>query len=235
MSKTRCLGLVGGLGVGAAVHYYQSLAEAHQKHDRMMDIVITHADVSRVYEYVQAADREGLADYLIGFISRMHAAGAEIAVIPAVTPHFCIRELVSRSPIPVINLFESLNEELSKRSVRRVAVFGTRFVVESALFGFLDQVQIVSPRPEEVNEIHQIYTKLAQEGKGSEEQHRRLTGLAHTLCTRDEVDAILLAGTDLALVFNQSNTDFPHVDCAEVHIQAIFKQLFFALGNLFSP
>jgi aspartate racemase len=226
MSKTRCLGLVGGLGVGAAVHYYQLLAEAHQKHDRTMDIVITHAEVSRVYEYVQAADREGLADYLIGFINRMHAAGAEVAAIPAVTPHFCIRELVSRSPIPVINLFESVNEELSKRDVRRVAVFGTRFVVESALFGFLDQVQIVSPQPEEVNEIHQIYTKLAQDGKGSEEQHTRLTDLAHTLCTRDEVDAILLAGTDLALVFNQSNTDFPHVDCAEVHIRAIFKQLF---------
>ena len=225
MSKTRCLGLVGGLGVGATIHYYQSLAEAHQKHNRTMDIVITHAEVSRVYDFVQAGDREGLADYLIGFISRMHAAGAEVAAIPAVTPHFCIRELVPRSPIPVVNLFESLSEELSKRSVRRVAVFGTRFVIESALFGFLDQVQIVSPRPEEVNEIHQIYSKLAQEGKGSEEQYERLTDLAHTLCTRDEVEAILLAGTDLALVFNKSNTHFPHVDCAEVHIRAIFKHL----------
>jgi aspartate racemase len=225
MSKTRCLGLVGGLGVGATIHYYQALAEAHQKHHRTMDIVITHAEVSRVYDRVQASDRVGLADYLIGFISRMHAAGAEVAAIPAVTPHFCIRELVSRSPIPVINLFESLNEELSKRNVRRVAVFGTRFVVDSALFGFLDQVQIVSPRPEEVDEIHQIYTKLAQEGKGSDEQHRKLTDLAHTLCTRDEVDAILLAGTDLALVFNKSNTHFPHVDCAGVHIRAIFEQV----------
>src|SRR6478736_5465044 len=127
MSKTRRLGLVGGLGVGATIHYYQSLAEAHQKHNRTLDIVITHAEVSRVYEYVQAADREGLADYLIGFISRMRAAGAEVAAIPAVTPHFCIRELVARSPIPVVNLFESVNEELSKRGVRRVAVFGTRF------------------------------------------------------------------------------------------------------------
>ncbi len=225
MSKTRCLGLVGGLGVGATIHYYQSLAEAHQKHDRTMDIVITHAETSRVYEYVQAGDREGLANYLIGFIRRLHAAGAEVAAIPAVTPHFCIRELVSRSPLPVINLFESLNEELSTRGIRRVAVFGTRFVIDSALFSFLDRVQIISPRQEEVNEIHQIYSKLAQEGKGSEEQHRKLTDLAHTLCTRDEVDVILLAGTDLALIFNESNTDFPHVDCAGVHIRAIIEQL----------
>jgi aspartate racemase len=234
MSKTRCLGLVGGLGVGATVHYYQSLAKAHQEHDRTMDIVITHAETSRVYDRVQAGDREGLADYLVGFIRRLHAAGAEVAAIPAVTPHFCIRELVARSPLPVINLFKSLNEELSTRSVRRVAVFGTRFVIESDLFGFLDRVQIISPRPEEVDEIHQIYSKLAQEGKGSEEQHRRLTDLAHTLCTRDQVDAILLAGTDLASLFNESNTDFPHVDCGGGHIQAIFKQLLRSADNHFS-
>lgn len=225
MSKTRCLGLVGGLGVRATVHYYQSLAQANLKHDRTMDIVITHAEVSRVYEYVQAGDREGLANYLVGFIRRLHAAGAEVAAIPAVTPHFCICELVSRSPLPIINLFASLNQELSTRSVRRVAVFGTRFVIESAMFGFLDQVQIVFPTPEEVNEIHQIYSKLAHEGRGAEEEHRRLTDLAHTLCTRDQVDAILLAGTDLASIFNESNTDFPHVDCAGVHIRAIFEQL----------
>ena len=86
-------------------------------------------------------------------------------------------------------------------------------------------MQIISPKPEEVNEIHEIYSKLAQEGKGSEEQHRTLTNLAHTLCARDELDAILLAGTDLALVFNESNTDFPSVDCAGLHIRAIFKEL----------
>jgi aspartate racemase len=225
MGKTRCLGLVGGLGVGAAVHYYQSLAKSHQEHGRSMDIVITHAETSRVFEYVQAGDRVGLADYLIGFISRLQASGAVVAAIPAVTPHFCIRELVSRSPLPVIDLFESLNEELSTRKAHRVAVFGTRFVIESALFGFLDRVQIISPTPEEVNEIHEIYSKLTQEGKGSEEQHRRLTDLAHTLCTRDQVDAILLAGTDLMLLSSESNTDFPHVDCAGLHIRAIFKEL----------
>jgi aspartate racemase len=76
MSKTRCLGLLGGLGGGATVHYYQSLAQAHQKHDRSMDIVIAHAEVSRVFECVQAGDREGLANYLLEFIRRLHAAGA---------------------------------------------------------------------------------------------------------------------------------------------------------------
>jgi aspartate racemase len=45
--------------------------------------------------------------------------------------------------------------------------------------------------------------------------------LAETLIRRDGVDAILLAGTDLALIFNESNITFPHVDCARVHLNAI--------------
>ena len=52
-----------------------------------------------------------------------------------------------------------------------------------------------------------------------------LTKLADTLRQRDGVDAIILAGTDLCLLFDESNTDFPHVDCSHVHIKAIMRSL----------
>jgi aspartate racemase len=39
------------------------------------------------------------------------------------------------------------------------------------------------------------------------------------------VDAIVLAGTDLALIFDETNTDFPHLDCTKAHIQAILRVL----------
>jgi hypothetical protein len=37
------------------------------------------------------------------------------------------------------------------------------------------------------------------------------------------VDAILLAGTDLSFVFGPENTDFPHLDGARVHLDAIMR------------
>jgi aspartate racemase len=39
------------------------------------------------------------------------------------------------------------------------------------------------------------------------------------------LNAIILAGTDLSFVFDESNTDFPHVDGARVHINAIMDEL----------
>jgi len=90
----------------------------------------------------------------------------------------------------------------------------------------LPGVEIVKPRAAEIDAIHETYVQLAKEGVGSAEQYDRLRRIAHTLCDRDGVDAIVLAGTDLSLVFTPANTDFPHIDGARVHIRAIMRRLF---------
>jgi aspartate racemase len=55
------------------------------------------------------------------------------------------------------------------------------------------------------------------------EQHREVFVRAGNVLTKDlGCEAIMLAGTDLALVFNsQSDPGFRVFDCAEVHAEAI--------------
>ena len=225
MNTGKCLGLVGGLGVGAAVHYYTNLAKAHHAQGRTMELVMAHAEPPRVMEFIRAGDRDGLANYLNGYIQRMQAAGAEIAVVPAVTPHYCIRELLAVSPLPVLNIFDPLNRELATRGLKRVAVLGTRFTIETDLFGQVPGVAFSRPQPDEIDRIHEIYTRLALSGEATPEQHKQLTDVAHRLIECDRVDTVLLAGTDLALLFDETNTDFPHVDCAALHIRAIVEEM----------
>ena len=217
------MGLLGGLGVGATIHYYRNLVRGHDEQGSTLDVVITHSETSRVFEYVQAGDRDGLAGYLLGFIRRLQAAGAEFAAIPAITPHYCIRELIAVSPLPLFNIFDPVVEEFAARSIRRVAVFGTRYVMESSLYGMAGNVEIIRPTGEEMEAIHGTYLELLEKGVGTEEQHRNLTAIAHTLQRRDGADAILLAGTDLAVLFNEGNTEFPYVDCADLHLRRILK------------
>jgi aspartate racemase len=225
MKRTRCLGLVGGLGVGAAVHYNQGLAKAHASQGVPLDLVMAHAETDRIFEYVQAGDRMGMAEYLAGFAHRLKAAGAEFVAVPAVTPHFCVRELVAISPLPVLSIIEPLADEIRARGVRRVAVFGTRFVIESRLFGLVEGVEFCHPSAEEIEYIHATYKELAQSGRGTEEQFAGLTRVAHALSEREKVDAILMAGTDLSLLFNDTNTTFPSIDCAALHIRRILQSI----------
>jgi aspartate racemase len=47
--------------------------------------------------------------------------------------------------------------------------------------------------------------------------------LADTLCRRDGVEAIVLAGTDFAVMFDEATTPLPHVDCTRAHINFIMQ------------
>lgn len=223
--QRRCLGLVGGLGVGATVHYYRELVKEHAALGAVANIVMVHADMQRVLGEAGAGRTAELAAYLAALISRMARAGAEVAAIPAVTPHICALELARLSPIPIVNLIDVIAEEIRARRIRRVAMFGTRFSVESRMFGQLKGIDVVLPQPDEISFVHETYLAMANAQHATDQQYRDLRQLAFTLIERDSVEAIVLAGTDLSLVFNEANTDFPHVDGAHVHVQAIMREL----------
>jgi aspartate racemase len=223
--EDRCLGLVAGLGVGAAVHYYQQLAQAYEGRQSALRLLMAHADMRRAVRCVEAGDRKALAEYLCSLIEQMCAGGAEIAAVPAVTPHICVNELKAISPLPLVDILDAVADEVRSAGFRRVALFGTRFTIQNAFFGALDGVDVVSPRPEEIDAIHTAYFAMASAGAATSEQYDTLTRIAHTLCSRDKVEAILLAGTDLALIFNESTISFPYLDCAAAHIRAILEQL----------
>ena len=219
------IGLLGGLGVGAAIHYYRELAAAHDDVRQPMQLAMVHASISKVTSYAAQGDRQGLAAYLSGFLGQLKAAGATIGVLPAVTPHLCIDELKAITPIPVLDLTKVVSDHLQERKLSKVALFGTRFVVESDIYGRLQGVDVVRPRESEVAFIHDAYTQLAYSGRASEEHRERLVSLADTLQKRDGVEAIVLAGTDFAVMFNAANTPFPHVDCTRAHIAVIMRTM----------
>ncbi|HJZ97821.1 MAG TPA: hypothetical protein VKE70_15025, partial [Candidatus Solibacter sp.] len=86
------------------------------------------------------------------------------------------------------------------------------------MFGMLDGIDVHVP--DQAGAIHDAYLQIA--GGGDSAAGRAvLVSIAREL----PVDAIVLAGTDLALVFDESNTEFPHVDGAKVHIDAIVRRL----------
>ena len=225
MAKSRCLGLLGGVGVGAAAYYYREIARAVEAAGLELDLVMVHAETPRVLEYVGAGDRAGLETYFNGFFGRMKAAGAEVAAIPSVTSHFSIKELQATSPLPIVVLFDAVAQEATRRGIRRVAVFGTRFVIQSELYGRVPGLEYVRAQPEEVDFIHTTYLRIALDGFGTDEQYRGLRELALRLIERERLDAVVLGGTDLALLFNESNTDFPVLDCAALHVKTIVRAM----------
>ena len=64
---------------------------------------------------------------------------------------------------------------------------------------------------------------MAASGAATDVQRAVFTTAYHRLLKDSGVEAIMLGGTDLALVFNEQTTDFPLVDCAGIHVEAIVR------------
>jgi len=219
----RCLGLVGGLGPGATFYYYRGLLAAHEAAGRTARLLIAHVDVNRVRGFVENNERVGLARYLASFISSLAAGGAEMVAIVAITPHICAAELTAISPLPLIDIVSEVAAEIHARGLKRVALLGTRFTVESRMFDRLG-VDVIMPKAEEIEQIHNAYMDVLYD-RSTPAQIDGLRQLARTLIARDGAQAVLLAGTDLSMVLNEDNAGFPTIDCAAAHITTIGKRL----------
>ena len=218
-----CVGIVGGLGVDATVHYYERITASARARGFVPDLAIVHADVDTGQNLIRAGRLDQLAAYLAGFVERLAKAGAEHAVLPAVTPHICINELSPLLPIPLINIVEVLAAELVHQRIRRVGLLGSIFTVQGSLWGQLAGIDIVKPRPDEIAFIGAAYQRIL-DGKTDPADADRFREIAKALQGRG-AETILIAGTDLVMLFDEQTAGFPCLDVARLHIDAIVEAL----------
>ena len=224
MTKS-CVGIVGGLGVGATIHYYEKITAACKARGMVPDLAFVHADVDYGQALIRAGKLDELASYLATFIDRLGRAGADAAVLPAVTPHICIAQLRERTRLPIINIVDPITAELQARRIKRVALFGTIFTMQGSLWGQLTHAEIVKPQTDEMDFIGKAYQRILDTQKADPDDAAGLRRIAADLQRRDDVEAILLAGTDLALMFDEETAGFPAIDVARLHIDAIVGRL----------
>jgi aspartate racemase len=97
--------------------------------------------------------------------------------------------------------------------------------MEGSLWGQLADVEIVKPRPDEIAYIGKAYQRILDTQKADAADATGLRRIAADLARRDSVEVILLAGTDLAVMFDEATAGFPAIDVARLHIDAIVERL----------
>ena len=220
-----CVGIVGGLGVGATVHYYEKIAAACKARSFVPDLLFNHADANTGQVFIRAGRLDQLGDYLAPYIDQLATGGAQAVAIPAVTPHIAIAEIKARTKVPLINIMETLGAELRAKKLKRVALFGTIYTMQGSLWGQVTDAEIVKPQPDEMKFVGEAYQRLLDTQTPAPGDIERLREIAATLQKRDGIETILLAGTDLTVIFDEANAGFPCIDVARPHIEAIVERL----------
>ena len=215
------IGLIGGIGPVATVFYYERIVQAFAASAQSLRLTIAHTSALELSRNVAA----GLVDKQAAEFSRvtgqLAAAGADLVVITSMGGHFCAREFAALSPLPMISGPDAVADYLKRQGMRRVGVLGTRVVMQTCLYGALSELEPIAPVGDDLTQVNEDYIAMAIAGTASPAQRERLLGAGHSLVHNQGAEVVLLGGTDLNLVYDGVALDFPVIDSATVHVDAI--------------
>ncbi len=222
MSETALIGLIGGLGPAATVHYYRGLLAIAARHGVTLRLLINQADMSLLVPAANRGDVETVADHLYARLEELERGGAELLAIPAVTPHMAMPLLKPRLSRPIVDILAETDRVLRAQGVRRVALMGTRATVAGRFFGRLEAT-VVDPAPGEIEAVHTLYFKLVDDERCDAGTAASLRRLAQHYFDTLGIDTLLLAGTDLCVAPPETWDGMTITDCAQLHMEAIVE------------
>ena len=87
--------------------------------------------------------------------------------------------------------------------------------MESGFYGALGDVVVIAPGPEWIDDVHTNYLSMAKSGVCSQQQRQVFYNAGQRMVADENIEAVLLAGTDLVLAFRGENPSFRVFDCAQ--------------------
>ena len=217
------IGLIGGIGPAATDFYYRRLISTFAGKQAGLELTIVHADAPTLLGNLANNDAATQVAIYTRLTNRLTAAGAECVAVTSVAGHFCIEAFKTSSVLPVIDLVSEVNQAIGRRGFERIGILGTRTVMETRLYGGVSRVEIVPPSGRDLEDVHRAYVAMAASGIITRAQRAIFAAVSNRLIKDSGVEAIMLGGTDLALAFNERDAEFPLIDCAGIHADAIAK------------
>ncbi|MEM9279755.1 MAG: amino acid racemase [Pseudomonadota bacterium] len=221
------IGLIGGIGPAATDYYYQRIIRAFEAAERPLELTTVHASSSTLLKNLAKNSVEEQVAIYERLTKRLAAAGAGCVVVTSIAGHFCIEPFKKISPLPVIDMIEETGKAVGKLGYERIGILGTRTVMQTRFYGGITSAEIIPPEGHQLDAVHEAYVTMAAAGTVNNQQREVFAEACKTLLEERKADAILLGGTDLALVYQEGSTGFPIIDCAAIHCDAVVK---WALG-----
>lgn len=231
MNNPKILGILGGLGPESTVDYYRLIQDRYRAlrpDGSYPQIILNSVDAGRIVGPMFQGRHDEVVAYLAAELDRLAKAGPDFALIPANTPHIFFPQLVARSPIPLLSIVEVTRDAARAAGHKSVGLFGTRVTMEADFYPAVfagSGVALVKPSPEERDYIHDIYVNQLLKNQFLPETRDRLLGIAAEMKSRDGIEAVILAGTELPLLLRDAPAPVPYLDTTVIHVEAAVKRM----------
>jgi len=228
----KTVGIIGGMGPESTIEYYRLIIAAYREQrsdESNPSIIINSVDVDRLLRWMGANELNAVTEYLADEIERLARAGADFGALAANTPHIVFDELSRRSAIPLISIVKATCDETQSRGLKRVALLGTSFTMQGRFYPDVFSqagITIMVPRADEQAYIHEKYTGELLHNVFLPETRDRLLTIVDRMKDSDNVEAVILGGTELPLILRDpEHNGVPFLDTTRIHVNRIVAEL----------
>ena len=221
----RKIGLIGGMSWASTELYYRHLNKGLQKRigsscsAPILLESLNYCDLSRLTTPEQWAHAQ---EVLIASARRLEKAGATALMIAANSMHKVAEEVAAAIAIPLIHIVDETGAKMRADGIRTAAVIGTRNVMTEPWFRQrlvrhgLTLAPYDADSADAVDRI--IYDELMQ-GRVTEDSRRTMRTIITDIAKQD-VQALVLACTELVMLVDPDANVLPIYDTTRIHVAA---------------
>ena len=221
----RKLGLIGGLSWTSTARYYEIINKTVQRRlggQHSAQLLIESLDFAAVASCVSDDDWDCAATQLMEAARRLERAGAGALLICANSMHRVYDQVQGAVAIPILHIADEVGKAMQADGVEKAALIGTRRVMTEKFYRqrlVAHGVSLLPPDMELAEQVDRIFYDELTLGKVNRESQRFMKSSLTDIAKQD-VQAVVLACTELELIVDVKANVLPIYDCTSIHAMA---------------
>lgn len=221
----RKIGLIGGMSWASTELYYRRINQGVQKRigaSCSAPILIESLNYCDLTRLTTPEQWDNARSILIKSAQRLEKAGATALMIAANSMHKLAGDVAESVSIPLLHIVDETGKKLRADGIKSAAIIGTHNVMTESWFRQQIVRYGVTLAPYDDNRANIIdaiiYDELMQ-GKVREESRRTMKTIITDIAKQD-IDALILACTELVMLVDPEANVLPIYDTLRFHAEA---------------
>ncbi len=222
------IGIVACSTEGAALCYRTVSLEGGQiigRHDHP-EVSLHSFSLAEYMKSIDADDWAGVAELMLRSAEKLAKAGADFLICPDNTIHQAFDLVEHRSPRPWLHIAREVGAEAKKRGYRRLAVLGTKYLIEGPVYRDALKAASIDRRVPSADQRERINSIIFDELVKGQFLPRSLTYFVEVIRRmKDEgCDAVVLGCTEIPLLVTDEASPLPVLDSTRLLARAAVRK-----------
>lgn len=229
----KTIGLIGGMSWESSQLYYELvnkkvksiLGGFHSAKSVMVSV-----DFDEIARLQSDDDWVSLNSMMVKAARQLEDAGADMILVCANTMHLCSKEIIENTNLPFVHIAEATGEIIKARSLKKVALLGTKFTMEKDFYKDILTndfgIDVLIPDREARDLVHDIIYKELVLGKIKNSSKEIYLKVIDDLVERG-AEGIILGCTEIPFLVSEQDVSLPIFNTTKIHAE---KAVQLALG-----